>query len=986
MPRITRARSSHIASSLILAGLLGGAAQAQEAPAVETPATAEKQEQAEEKRPVRPEDYGKWESLGFGSALSPDGKWLAYQIRRVDGESELRIKMLAADSEEVVEYGGRPTFSDDSNWVTYSIGISDEERERLQSSGRSAPSKIGVRNLTTGEEEVIEGVTSASFSEGSQYLIMRRSRIEGRSSSGVDVIIRDIQTGIDTNFGNVGDSAWNEDGTLLAMVIDAEDKAGNGIQLFDTSTGTLRTLDSKNERYKGLTWREESTDLAVMREMTYEDNEDITHAVIMWSDLAGIGLRREFDPTKATDFPAEMRIVDYSGLRWSDDGATLFFGIKQWQDKPKALTDEAAAEEQGEAADASEDGKGEETQQPAARERSDEKKPKTLRETIDTPSNVEVWHADDIDIIPLQKRRDGQIRRDHFLGAWHHGTRTFVQISNDLTESARLLDEHRYAIGLDNTPYEEEKKFGPTVNDVYIIDLATGERTKVLDRVKYVLDGSPTGEYFLFVRDEHVWSFDIANGQAVNLTADAAAKFINQEMSNLTDEKPPYGTTGWTEDGKHVYLNDRYDIYRFAIDGSEHARVTFGADDQVRHRRVVLDREEEEFIVPGEPMLVSLYGDTTKKSGYGIVQPDGHVDHLLWNDSSIGRLTKAEEAPVYMYVEQRFDDSPDIFTTDAGMQSVRQVTATNSFQDDYLWGHSELVDYTSQNGDELQGALFYPADYEPGKQYPMIVYIYEMRSQVLHNYSTPSETNPYNPAVFTAEGYFVYQPDIVYRAQNPGVSAVECVVPAVEKVLETGMIDEDRVGLIGHSWGAYQTAFIVTQTDLFAAGVAGAPLTNMMSMSMSIYWNSGQTDAWIFHESQGRMDRPFWQDVDTYIKNSPIFNIDDMNTPLMIAFGDDDGAVDFNQGVEMYNAARLAGKQFIMLVYPGENHSLRREENQVDYHYRILEWFSHYLRGEEAESWITDGLSWRERQEQIEKMRSGNRGNGAGARGPRGRR
>jgi len=183
------------------------------------------------------------------------------------------------------------------------------------------------------------------------------------------------------------------------------------------------------------------------------------------------------------------------------------------------------------------------------------------------------------------------------------------------------------------------------------------------------------------------------------------------------------------------------------------------------------------------------------------------------------------------------------------------------------------------------------------------------------------------------------------------------------------MIDPERVGLIGHSWGGYQTAFLSTTTDVFAACVAGAPLTNMMSMSMSIYWNSGQTDARIFHESQGRMDRPFWRDIDTYARNSAIFNLDTMQTPLLMAFGDEDGAVDWHQGVEFYNAARLAEKDFVLLVYPGENHSNAKEENQVDYHYRVLEWFGHYLKGDEAKPWITEGKSHLDRQKELEELK-----------------
>ncbi|MDG1050228.1 MAG: prolyl oligopeptidase family serine peptidase, partial [Planctomycetota bacterium] len=406
-------------------------------------------------------------------------------------------------------------------------------------------------------------------------------------------------------------------------------------------------------------------------------------------------------------------------------------------------------------------------------------------------------------------------------------------------------------------------------------------------------------------------------------------------------------------------------------DGSAHERLTQGAEDSIRHRRVIVapdpDAEQRDILPPGG-FYVSLYGDRTKESGYGFLKPGRALDRRVWEPARISGLGRAEDADVFAFTAERFDDSPDLFVGGPSLEDAKQVSATNAFAEDYLWGRSELVDFESSNGVPLQGALYYPADYDETRTYPMVVYIYELRSQSLHQYMAPSERNPYSTSVFTQNGYFVFQPDIVYRAQNPGLSAVDCVVPAVRKVLESGKVDPERVGLVGHSWGAYQTAFIVTQTDLFAAGVAGAPLTNMMSMSMSIYWNSGQTDAYIFHESQGRMDRPFWNDVDTYIANSPIFSIEDLNTPLLVAFGDDDGAVDWQQGVEMYNAARLAQRPFVMLVYPGENHGLRKKANQVDYHHRVREWFDTHLNGSEAPRWISDGVPWLDQKKALEEI------------------
>ena len=214
----------------------------------------------------------------------------------------------------------------------------------------------------------------------------------------------------------------------------------------------------------------------------------------------------------------------------------------------------------------------------------------------------------------------------------------------------------------------------------------------------------------------------------------------------------------------------------------------------------------------------------------------------------------------------------------------------------------------------------------------------------------------------------VFRPDIVYRDRDPGRSAVAALEPAVEAAIATGMIDPERVGLVGHSWGGYQTAFAVTQTDVFAAGVAGAPLTNLFSMYLSMYWNSGGTDARIFEISQGRMEVPFWEDVEAYRRNSPVFHIEDMNTPLLVAFGTEDGAVDFNQGVEFYNAARRADKDLVLLVYEGENHGLRKKPNQLDYHRRILEWFGHYLQGDDAPDWISTGVPYME-QERAQNRR-----------------
>ena len=929
-------------------------------------------------------DWLDWERIGQ-TALSPDGRWVAYSIGRGDGTSELRLRVIASDAVETFEQGTRPTFSSDGKWLAFAITKSDEQREALQKKKKPVVNDLGLFDLVGGERTTVEGIGRFSFSEDGAFLAMQRSGVDdGKDSSGADVIVRELVSGIDTHFGRVGTFSWSDEGALLAMTVDAPGRTGNSVRVVDAHTGQLRTLASEDADFIGLSWRDDAFDLAVMTKTEYEDDEDATLVVHAFRGVDGDKPKAtSYDHLDDESFPEDLRVVDLAGLRWAEDGETLFFGLKEWEERPAKLDEEAEDEESGDDAGEKSGDDGDtknagSAQGPAPDEKSeegdeesggDEKNRKSMRESLDEAPGVEIWHAKDIDIIPRQKRTASSDERQSYLAALHLEGKKLVRLETESVDRVTLLENEELGIGYDEGPYETEQRFSATHSDIYSVDVTTGEQDRLLERVKYVSTGDPTGRRFLFVRDDHVFAYDLESGESTNLTEGQDTKFINQENSSLTDQKPMYGVAGWTEDGDAVLLYSRYDIWHFPFDGGVPKALTAGADQALRHRRtrVAADPDEDRYIDLDDGFYVSLYGDRSKKSGYGRVSSDG-VKTLMLEDAQISRLGRAEDADIVSFTRERFDDSPDLFVASGDLAKPKQVSETNAFADEFLWGRSELIDYENAGGVPLQGALFYPADYDPEKTYPMIVYIYELRSQTLHSYQRPSERSPYNTAVFTQNGYFVFQPDIVYRAQNPGLSAVECVVPATRKVLETGMIDPDRVGLVGHSWGAYQTAFIVTQTDLFAAGVAGAPLTNMMSMSMSIYWNSGQTDAYIFHESQGRMDRPFWKDVDTYIANSPIFSIDNLETPLLVAFGDEDGAVDWQQGIEMYNAARLAERPFVMLVYPGENHGLAKKPNQVDYHHRVRQWFDTYLKGEETPQWISDGMPWLEQKKALEEL------------------
>jgi dipeptidyl aminopeptidase/acylaminoacyl peptidase len=298
-----------------------------------------------------------------------------------------------------------------------------------------------------------------------------------------------------------------------------------------------------------------------------------------------------------------------------------------------------------------------------------------------------------------------------------------------------------------------------------------------------------------------------------------------------------------------------------------------------------------------------------------------------------------------------------VLVSNQAFSQAKPLTTINAHQKDFYWGKTELVHFKNKAGKDLQGVLMYPAGYEEGKSYPMITYIYEKLSQGVYQYKMPNDASTYNPQLFVQSGYFIFMPDIVYRERNPGLSALDCVTSGVNAVLKKNVgVDPKKLGLMGHSWGGYQTAFIVTQTNMFAAANAGAPLTELRSMYNSFYWNAGITDQVIFESSQGRMAVPWWEDPKSYADNNPLDHAHKIQTPILMEQGDQDGAVDFHQGQQLYNTLRRMGKPIVFLVYNGENHNNARRPNQVDYANRQRHFFDVYLKGVKPEKWLSDGI------------------------------
>jgi dienelactone hydrolase len=535
--------------------------------------------------------------------------------------------------------------------------------------------------------------------------------------------------------------------------------------------------------------------------------------------------------------------------------------------------------------------------------------------------------------------------------------------------SAQMNADSKYALGVDIRDFELKGNLdGQQFEDVYAVNLATGERKVALKKARWVMGASPDGTHFLYYDDGAYFTFDMGTGQSYNITKQIPGVFIDTEDDHNV-VKPPHRPLGWSKDSSAVLLSDGWDIWKASVHGGAGVNLTGnGKKDQIRYRtRFRLDPEEKGIDLSA-PMYVSAYGEWTKKGGLGVVDPGKAGTRMLqWDDAFYGSVIKAKNADVYLYTRETTQDFPNYYKSDATLSAGARVTDANPQQKDFLWSKGvKIVDYKSDKGDKLQGALYLPANYEPGKSYATIVYIYEKLSDAANHYAHPTY-NGFNIAFYTSNGYAVLEPDIVYKLNDPGMSAVWCILPALKAAVATGVVDPKRAALHGHSWGGYQTAFTVTQTNAFRAAIAGAPLTDMIAMYNAIYWNSGSANQPIFESSQGRFTGPPSEILEAYQRNSPVYQAKSVNTPLMILHNDKDGAVDWTQGIEYFNTLRRLGKPVVMLQYKGENHGLRKPENMKDYTVRMKEFFDYQLLDRQPPKWWTDGVPLLKMKDHLEE-------------------
>ena len=916
---------------VFLAVLSGGVpAAGQEAPAPAQPAGP---------RPIELRDILAWRTI-VSAVVSDNGRWFAARLAPQEGNGEVVFKEIRGDKAYAFPAGegrkGAVAISADGAFGAFAVNPEPEEARRLRKERAPLFAGAAVVNLASGEKTVYDKIKSFSFpAENPAWIALHKTAPEGQAKekdkgTGSDLILRELATGRELVLGNVSEFAFDKKGARLALLIDAVGQAGNGLLLRDMTTGVLAVLDSGKASYQRLSWTENGGALACLKGREDKDYEDKLFSLIGFTFPAGGPRKHAYDPQDDKSFPAGLTISPNRTPRWTESLDALLFGIHAPKKKSAGS------------------GPG-----PVAPVKPGEEPDENIPDLV-------LWHFNDPRLQSQQQVEAERDRNFSYLSVYRIKENKFIRLADEDVRDVRPAPKDRFALGRDVRAYELDGSLdGRRYEDLYVIDMISGTRTLALKKTRWPVLPSPDGTKLLHYAGGVYSVYDMAAAVSRPITRDVPADFVNEDDDH-NEIDPPDPPVGWMKDSRSVLLSDGWDVWSVPVQGGPSLNLTGnGRKEGLRYQRLRLDPDEKG-IDPARPIYFGTYGEWTKKAGFSVIEkgsPGPRV--LVWEDAAFGPLLKARLADVYLTTRETFRDFPDWRAAGADLKSWIRLTEANPQQKDFLWSSGvKLVDYVidpkSGKTNRLQGALFLPAGYEPGRSYPTIVYYYEKMSQMLNRHLPPA-SNGFNKTVYTSNGYAVFFPDITYKINDPGMSAAWCVLPALDAAMATGVVDRAKVGLQGHSWGGYETSFLVTQAD-FAAAVAGAPLTNMISMYSSIYFNSGVSNMAIFESSQGRFKGGYWDNLEAYQRNSPVYHASAVRTPLMILHNDKDGAVDWNQGIEYFNTLRRLKKTVVMLQYTGENHGLAKPANQRDYTVRMKEWFDHWLKGSPAPDWLKEGV------------------------------
>jgi len=582
--------------------------------------------------------------------------------------------------------------------------------------------------------------------------------------------------------------------------------------------------------------------------------------------------------------------------------------------------------------------------------------------TDDEKVILDLWSWTDTLLQTQQKFNLKEDLKRSYLAMYSIIDKKFIQLADKAIPEVRLTmkGDAPYAFGLSDIPYQYAMTWESSGNnDYYLIDLKSGVKRLILKATPFRVSISPSGSYLAYYQSsDNAWyTYSVKENKSVCLTTGLTVNFFDEEHD--TPSLPnPYGFAGWTDGDKSFIVYDKFDLWSLDPTGKvKPIRLTEGRAKDLVYRYQKLDPDAF-YINPNTTELLTIFNKKNKQSGYcSIVFGKSVVSNLINGDYAYSNIRKARNANQFIWQKESYKEYRDLWASDMSFSDSKRLSDANPQMVNYKWGSVQLVKWVDFNRDSVAGLLYLPENFDPKRKYPMMVYFYETHSDNLNTHYEPKPgRSVICPTLYASNDYLVFFPDIKYKIGLPGRSAYDAVISGTMALVNKGIVDKDRIGVQGQSWGGYQIAYLVTQTDLFKAASAGAPVSNMTSAYGGIRWESGMARMFQYEHTQSRIGGTLWEKPLNFIENSPLFYAPRVNTPLLMRHDDADGAVPWYQGIEYFVALRRLGKPVWMVNYNDEPHNLVRRANRIDWTIRMMQFFDYYLKDAPQPEWLKNGI------------------------------
>ncbi|WP_312288444.1 alpha/beta hydrolase family protein [Chryseobacterium gleum] len=542
---------------------------------------------------------------------------------------------------------------------------------------------------------------------------------------------------------------------------------------------------------------------------------------------------------------------------------------------------------------------------------------------------------------------------DNNLGAKQAGTTQYIYYlwNADTNRSYKLpvtfpiyssIDSERYVLALD--PLEEFKNLTlhPFLN-VNLYDSFTSTFTEIFHQVTKDIIHSSDGRFIIALNPkDQKWNlYDIKDSRNINID--------KQALQNPT----------FSADLRTILFESSNDLWTFDIRTQILSPAGISTDQETRILNADRKTTNHVFgfkmnmINNKRPILIKKINNTLNSTAYSAFY-NGKIKNIFTSTQNrIKELKYDQDLKNFATIEENFNMPPKVFITKAGNTHKKEIL---SIEDkNALTLKQEIVKFKNSIGTTLKGVLYYPLGYDPTKKYPMIVYIYQIKSTLSNYYPLPAnEPTGVNRRTLLEQGFIVFEPDIVFDDRGTGISALDCVNSALDAILVNTAINKDKIGLTGHSLGGYETNFIATHSDRFAAFIAGAGYSDITSRYFSYDYHEQKPNHTRFETGQYEMKKPFSEDKELYLKNSPINYVENVKAPVLIWNGIKDDIVPSEQTMEFFMGLKRNNLPAIALFYQQREHDLGwNTKESKDMNKRSLEWWNFFLKDRTNSPWIT---------------------------------